>query len=532
MKQESIVNKVRKRNVNLANKLIKIGKSLSLESDIKKIFKIIINEVLEFTKADRGIIYITSTDQRELNYEIVRTVSQNTEWDDVAAKEKLESVSLFVNKDEPIMKSLATFVYHTGFEAHFDDVYAQDYFNIDLTKEMDKKTFYHSKSMIAIPLVDHEETVLGIIELTNSIDEDGNIVAFNEEHIEVLLSVASQAAITLSNKLLVNNLEKMIFDFTQAIAYAIDLKSDDAYKHVQHVAQLTNMMANEINTVNYGSYAGTQFSKNELDEIALSGWLHDLGKIVTSDVLLKKDKKLIKTYDRIGVLELKLDLISQVIENKLMLKIGDEEFLQSVKDKLPEYRDFLLEMNEGKEFLDADKVDIIYEIASVEIEHNGKYYRLLDADEMENLLIKRGTLTDSEYEEIQQHAQLTYDILKNIKFPAKYQNVPRIASMHHERLNGKGYPLGLNEDEIPVQSRILAIADVFDALMSKRSYKKGYGIERSLVILANMAKDGELDSSLLDIVIQNGIYKDFAKMYNDNSVNDINVEKIRSIYRS
>lgn len=517
--------------MDLANKLIKIGKSLSLENDIKRVFKIIINEVLEFTNADRGIIYITSRDQKLLNYEIVKTVSKKEELDSESAIERLQAINLFTDNDDLIMKSLATFVYHTGFEAHFDDVYEQDFFDIDLTREMDDKTSYRSKSMIAIPLVDHEENVLGIIELTNCIDQAGNIVPFNEEHIEVLLSVASQAAITLSNKLLVTNLEKMIFDFTQAIAYAIDMKSDDAYKHVQHVAQLTNLMANEINSVDFGKYQKVKFSQDELDEIALSGWLHDLGKIVTSDVLLNKDKKLVTTYDRIHVLDLRLKLLEQVIENKLLMNDPNRDELLEIKSRLPEYREFLISSNEGEEFLNDEKMDLIYEIGAVSIWHNDNVYKLLNSDEMENLLIRRGTLTRAEYKEVQGHAQLTYDILRNIQFPNKYKNVPRIASLHHERLNGNGYPLGLKEEEIPVQSRILAIADVFDALMSKRTYKSGYGIEKSLTILANMAKDGELDGEILDIILEKKIYLNFASIYNDENVVKIDVEKIKQIYR-
>ena len=140
MEKGKLLKKVRKGNVNLVNKLIKIGKSLSLENDIKKIFNIILKEVMEFTKADRGIIYITSDNSKNLNYELVRTVSQKLEMDSETAKVKWDTIDLYTGNDDLIMKSLATFVYHTGFEAHFDDIYDQDYFQIDLIKEMDKKT--------------------------------------------------------------------------------------------------------------------------------------------------------------------------------------------------------------------------------------------------------------------------------------------------------------------------------------------------------------------------------------------------------
>jgi len=534
LEKGKLLKKVRKGNVNLVNKLIKIGKSLSLENDIKKIFNIILKEVMEFTKADRGIIYITSDDSKSLNYELVKTISQNLEMDSETAKVKWDTIDLYTESDDLIMKSLATFVYHTSFEAHFDDIYDQDYFQIDLIKEMDEKTIYRSRSMVAIPLVDHEEKVLGIIELTNSIDEDGEIIAFTDEHIEVLLSVASQAAITLSNKLLISNLEKMIFDFTQAIAYAIDMKSVDSYKHVQHVASLTNILAKEINSVDYGNYANKNFSSDELEEIAISGWLHDLGKIATSESLLNKNTKLVANYDRIHVLELRFSLLEQVIENKLLTKLKDSERerLEYIIAHLDRYQNFLININKGGEYLSDDQIDTIYEIAAVEVSHKGKEYSLFNSNEMENLLIRKGTLTAPEYVKIKEHASLTQQILSNITFPQKYRNVPKIASLHHERLNGKGYPYGLKEEEIPLQSRILAIADVFDALMSTRSYKIGYGLEKSLTILANMAKNNELDKDLLDILIDNGVYQKFAKFYDEKNIEDTDVEKIRKIYRS
>ncbi|MCF7919375.1 MAG: GAF domain-containing protein [Candidatus Cloacimonetes bacterium] len=534
MIKEELLEKVRKNNVNLVNKLIKIGKSLSLENDIKKIFNIILNEVMEFTKADRGIIYITSPDGKELYYELVKTVTQNQEMDAETARANWDTIKLFSESGELIMKSLATFVFHTGFEAHFDDIYGQDFFQIDLTREMDNKTGYHSHSMVAIPLVDHEEKVLGIIELTNSIDDKGSIVAFTEEHIDVLLSVASQAAITLSNKLLINNLEKMIFDFTQAIALAIDMKSVDSYKHVQNVASLTNILAKEINSVDYGSYAKTRFSSDELEEIAISGWLHDLGKIATSERLLNKNTKLLANYDRIHVLDLRFELLQQVIENLLQLNnpLEDINTLKNIITILPAYKEFLLNVNNGSEFLTDEQIVTLQKIAAVKVTHKDKTYYLLDDNELENLLIRRGTLTPAEYSTIQEHASLTFQILSNINFPQKYKNVPRIASMHHERLNGKGYPQGLSEDQIPLQSRILAIADVFDALMSKRSYKNGYGLQKSLTILANMAKNNELDKDLLDILINNGVYQKFAEFYDGKDVEQTDIETIRKIYRN
>jgi HD-GYP domain-containing protein (c-di-GMP phosphodiesterase class II) len=326
----------------------------------------------------------------------------------------------------------------------------------------------------------------------------------------------------------------MIFDFTQAIAYAIDMKSVDSYKHVQNVANLTNILAKEINSVDYGNYADKSFSNDELQEIAISGWLHDLGKIATSESLLNKNTKLVTNYDRIHVLELRFSLLEQVIENKLHTETSKSEIerLEYIFAHLDEYKKFLININKGGESLSDDQIDTIYEIAAVEVSHKGKDYSLFNSNEMENLLIKKGTLTGPEYIKIKEHASLTQQILSNITFPQKYRNVPKIASQHHERLNGKGYPLGLKEEEIPLQSRILAIADVFDALMSKRSYKSGYSLEKSLTILANMAKDNELDKDLLDILINNGVYQKFAEFYDEKEVSKTDVEKIKKIYRS
>ncbi|MDP8209213.1 MAG: HD domain-containing phosphohydrolase [Candidatus Stygibacter australis] len=528
-----IAEKIRKRNLDLIKKLIKIGKSLSLENDIQKVFKIILDEVMEVTNADRGMIYITSPDQKALQYERVKCISDQMEMDSETASKRWKSIVLFDITGDPIMNSLATFVFHTGFEAHFDDVYNQDYFQIDQIITMDERDKYRSKSMVAVPLVDHEDHVLGIIELTNSIDEEGNIVAFSDEHTEILLSVSSQAAITLSNKLLINNLEKMIFDFTQAIAYAIDMKSDKSYQHVQKVALLTNILAKEINLVDDGVYSKHKFSQDELDEIAISGWLHDLGKIVTSNNLLNKNTKLQSSCDRIKFVQTKFELLEQVIFNQLMqLKTETEKTeLQHILEKLPEYMDLIISLNQGSEYVSEEVLETLAEIAAVKISAHGKEYRLLDEDELENLMIRRGTLTIKEYDEIKKHADITYKILSNITFPTKFQNVPKIASSHHERLNGTGYPLGLKDDDIPLQSRILAIADVFDALMSERSYKSSYDLDKSLKILASMAKNNEIDKDLMDIMLDKKIFITFASEYDVKDFANIDIDKIKEIYR-
>jgi HD-GYP domain-containing protein (c-di-GMP phosphodiesterase class II) len=528
-----ITEKIRKKNLDLIKKLIKIGKSLSLENDIQKVFKIILDEVMEVTSADRGVIYITANDQKSLQYERVKSLSDGVEMDANAAKLEWEPIALFEDLEDPVMNSLATFVFHTGFEAHFDDVYNQDFFQIDQIIAIDQRDHYRSRSMVAVPLVDHEDRVLGIIELTNSICEEGEIIPFSEEHIDILLSVSSQAAITLSNKLLITNLEKMIFDFTQAIAYAIDMKSDKSYQHVQKVALLTNILAKEVNKADVGIYSLQKFSQDELDEIAISGWLHDLGKIATSNNLLNKNTKLLASCDRISFISVKFELMEQVIINKLHQEpaLVEKTELERILSNLPDYFGLITSINQGSEYVSEEIINTLLEIAAVKVEVSGKEYRLLDDNELENLMIRRGTLTNLEYDEIKKHADLTYKILANITFPAKFQNVPLIASSHHERMNGTGYPLGLKDKEIPLQSRILAIADVFDALMSKRSYKSSYNLEKSLKILASMAKNNELDKDLMDILLDKDIYMTFASEYEVKDYSSIDISKIKEIYR-
>jgi response regulator RpfG family c-di-GMP phosphodiesterase len=333
--------------------------------------------------------------------------------------------------------------------------------------------------------------------------------------------------------MLIRSLEKMIFDFTQAIAYAIDLKSDKSYQHVQNVAHLTNLLAREVNLVDQGALAHREFSRDELDEIAISGWLHDLGKIATPHNLLNKNTKLQKNCDRINHIKIKFDLVEQVIINQLAsdLPANRKAELKKILEQLPADFELITQLNPGKEFVSDEIIEQLYRIANVKIEVNNSEYKLLDADELENLLIRRGTLTASEYEEVKQHAQLTSSILSNINFPGKFRNVPQIASSHHERINGSGYPLGLKENEISLQSRILAIADIFDALMSKRSYKQGYQLKTSLNILAKMAAANEIDKDLMDIILDRKIYLTFAGLYDGELSSDINTEDIKKIYR-
>ena len=216
-----------------------------------------------------------------------------------------------------------------------------------------------------------------------------------------------------------------------------------------------------------------------------------------------------------------------------MREISSEkkEELEKILTNLPQYYEHITLINKGSESISDEVIITLNDIAAVAVEANGRTYNLLDEDELENLLIPRGTLTVKEYDEIKKHAKLTYSILSNITFPSKYQNVPRIASSHHERLNGSGYPNGLRNSEIPLQSRILAIADVFDALMSKRSYKSSYDLEKSLKILAGMALNNEIDKDLLDILLDRKIFLAFASEYGVEDFSEINTEGIKKIYR-
>jgi len=510
--------------------LTRIGIALSGEKDINNFFELVLEEAIKFTNADGGTIYTLSEDKQTLDFTIICTKSMNLNLG-MADTAKWPSVPLYDEDCKKKYKNFASYVAHTGKASSVEDAYNQDIFDNSGTKYYDSKNNYHSKSMAAIPMKDHENELLGVIQLINAFDEEGNITSFTEEHLIMLSSLASQAAIAFTNKNLVEGLENLLYQFIKSIAAAIDRKSKD---HIKRVASLSEMLS-EVIQKDSNKYKSIHFTPEEMQEISLAGWMHDVGKITTPIYVRDKAKKLETIQDRIELVKIRFELISALIKKDIeyaKTKEKNEELIKLL-ETLKDDREFIIKVNTGGEFMRDEYIDRIEEIYNFKYTANDKEYRLITEDEKKNLCIRKGTLLQEELEKMREHALVSHEMLSELTYPKKFKNLPLYAASHHEKLNGKGYPFNKTADELPLQSRIIAIADLYEALTaSDRPYKKGKTLTETLKIMAFMVKDGEIDKDLVELLIDSKLYLKYAeKFLKPDQIDDVDINAIKEIYK-
>ena len=296
---------------------------------------------------------------------------------------------------------------------------------------------------------------------------------------------------------------------------------------MRRVVDLTLMLAAGVNEAKDGPFADVRFSTEEMEELRLAAWMHDVGKITTPEYVIDKRTKLETIFDRIDHIETRFDLIGQAIENRHLrekLQLGaadpaasgrldalDREFGEELAI-LREERLFIIHCNKPGEFLPPEKIARLKEIAGKTFEFNGKPHSYLTADEVHYLSVPKGNLTEKERNLIENHAEMTMKILNELPFPKKYARVPEFAGSHHEKLDGSGYPRGLRGDELSMQARIMAIADVFEALTARdRPYKAPMRLSQAIRILRFMTKDNHIDPDLYGLLLEKKLYRIYAE---------------------
>ncbi|MGA2781873.1 MAG: HD domain-containing phosphohydrolase [Smithella sp.] len=498
--------------------LIQIGVSLSGEKNINRLLEIIVEEARKLTNADAGTLYIMSDDETKLQFAIIQNNSLNIRMGGTGGVITWSDVNL-INKDGKANKAnVSAYVAISGKTVNIDDVYYVQGFNFEGTKQFDKKTGYRSKSMLVTPLRNYENDIIGVLQLLNALDPTtGEVINFSLESQEIILSLASQAAVALSNSHLIHDLESLFELFIKTIATTIDEKSPYTGGHIRHVAELTMAIADKINETQQGCFAAVKFSDDQMRELRMAAWLHDVGKITTPEYVIDKKTKLQTVHDRIHEVKTRLKLIKKDYlpatqsENKDLRADKTTRSANAEIKALDKEYQFLLEVNKGEEFLSDEKIARIKKIAQREWRMDGEIRPLLSEEEVYNLCVRRGTLNEDERNLINNHALVTHRILAGLPFPKKLRNVADYAVAHHENIDGSGYPFRLKGDEIPLQSRIIAIADVFEALTADRPYRKGKTLSEALRIMELMVKDRHIDKDLFEFFIKEKIYVNYAK---------------------
>ena len=499
-------------------RLAQIGVALSAEKDIDRLLEKILTESRIITRADGGTLYLMSDNESELEFAFVQNESLGLSMGNAVSEMIWPPVRLSNPDGSPNHANVSAHVAITGRLVNIADVYAAQNFNCEGPRLFDQKTGYRSQSMLVVPMRNHENDIIGVLQLVNARDaENGRVIPFSPGCEEMALSLASQAAVSLTNNLLIGQLESLLDSFIQTIAVAIDEKSPYTGGHVRRVADLTMSIAEKINASLEGHFAQIHFSSDELKELRMAAWLHDIGKITTPDHVVDKSTKLEKVYDRIEEIKTRFEMLKRECQRTLedAQKEADAQTLHKAEREirvLEEEYAFLLKLNTGSETVRDEMVERIRQIARRKWRTTSQALPLLTEDEIYNLSIPNGTLNDEERDIINNHAAVTYKMLSRLPFPRKLRRIAEYASAHHEKLDGSGYPSGLRGDQLSLQSRIIALADIFEALTAKdRPYKKGHTVGEALKIMEVMVRNQHIDPYLYELFIKEKIYDEFTK---------------------
>jgi len=490
-----------------------IGRALSSESDLKKLLTMILSHAKDYTYADGGTIYLMSKDEKSLNFSVVETTSLKIFMGGDMGDITWPPLQLFDKDGNENLKMVAAKCAIEGNIINIEDVYNTQEFNFEGTKKFDESTGYRSKSMLVVPMKNYENEIIGVCQLINRVDEKTQeIISFSKEDVETLTSLSSQAAVAITNAQLIQDLRLLLESFIDSIASAIDAKSPYTGGHVRKVAEITMIITNALNKTTDGKYKDIAYSTDQLNELRIAALMHDIGKITTPEYVVDKSTKLETIFDRINIIKTRYEVLKRDAQIEFLTNKMDEKKLQ---DTLLQYEDdmkFLEDSNIGGEFMSDDKIARIEAISKITFLQENEPTKLLSSDEIANLGIRKGTLTNDEREIINNHAKVSLDMLNALPFPKKLRRVPEIAGGHHEKLNGKGYPLGLDASQLTLESRVLALADIFEALTaSDRPYKDAKTLSEAMRIIDFMVKDGELDGDLVNFFYDKHLNLDYAK---------------------
>ena len=512
------------------SRLTDIGISLSAEQDNEVLLEKILISAKEIANSDGGTIY-TLDDLDQLHMKIVRNDSMNIALGGSSSQQSnFAPLALYLEDGTPNNRNVVTCAIHDDIVIDIKDRHEDTHFDFSGAQAFDDKTGYNSVSFLTIPMKDHKGRMIGALQLINALDEYGDIIPFSHQNSLLVKALASQAAIILTNNKLIDELELLFESFIEMLAGAVDAKSPYTGAHCRRVPELTIMLTNALDATQQGPMKSFSMTEEDRYELKIAAWLHDCGKITTPEYVIDKATKLETIYDRIHEVNARFELVRRDFKIKLLeQKLDAAKNNQEIDDNIlmqydaslsliEEDQDFINLHNIGQEFMDKGNQDRIIEIAERYeiVDYQGRISKFLSDDEVTNMQISRGTLTASERKVINNHIDVTIDMLTALKLPKHLKNVPEIAGGHHERMDGKGYPKGLTIDQMSVQSRAMGVADIFEALTaSDRPYKKAKTLSESLRIMKRMKDTGHIDPDIFNVFIEKKIYLEYANKFLD-----------------
>ncbi|MFH1809945.1 MAG: HD domain-containing phosphohydrolase [Pseudomonadota bacterium] len=481
---------------NRVNIILDVAKAMGSARSLDELLDMIADASRRVASAERCSLFIHDREAGEL-------------WTKVAHGVEAELIRL------PVGKGIAGHVARTRAPVVIPDAYADSRFN----PEVDKQTGYRTRNILCVPMLDNEGAVTGVIQVLNKKDEQN----FSDEDQELLLALGGQAAVSVENAILHQDIEKLFESFIKASVYAIEARDPTTSGHSERVAGLTVGIARNVERESTGPYVGIVFGEDALRELRYAALLHDFGKVgVREHVLIKANKLYPHEFD---IVSQRFDFVRRSLELEALQRKFDlvkEHGLSAVADdvlqidaecelalkRIDEFFDVVVSSNRPT-VLSEGSFERLQELAAYSFrDFKGTSRPLLGPEEVMTLSIPRGSLNDDERREIESHVTYTFRFLSRIPWTRDLKNVPNIAYAHHEKLNGRGYPRSLPPDQIPVQARIMTIADIYDALTaSDRPYKRAVPRDKALDILHDEAKHGAIDHDLLRIFIEAEVYK-------------------------
>jgi len=539
------MSKVKQTPQNLAEKLkslIEIGVALSSEKELTNLMQLFLEKCLEVCRAEGASIYLLDkkvlfhdaknnpmmTPQKIPVLKFLRTMNRTS-----GSKEHNGLIE--INK-----KSIAGYCALSKKTINIDDCYSiPDESPYRFNPSMDNENNYKSKSMLTVPMISAHGQVRGVIQIVNKLSDEGidncenntdwqkEIISFNSEDQELMQVFASQAAVAIENAQLTENIENLFESFVHASVKAIEARDPTTSGHSDRVAVLTVELALAVHKTQVGPYKNVIFSEEQIRELRYAALLHDFGKIgIKEDVLLKQKKlhsrELESILLRLDSLEFKeesqqwrqlIESMLEMVEKKpdldmkwLHQKVHDiQHHIETTKLYIRQMKSGVIQANEPYVVKDQKSLDRIINMISTTSGHFQQ--KILTDNEVKILSIPKGSLSHEERQQIESHVSHTYEFLKQIAWIDGLEQIPHIAHCHHEKIDGSGYPRGIAGYEIPIQSRMMTIADIYDALIAfDRPYKKSLPPDSAIDILLTEANEGKLDPDLLRIFIEAGVY--------------------------
>ena len=505
-------------------KFTEVGIALSAEKDHACLMQLILSSARDLTGADGGTLY-TRRDDDQLHFEIMMNATLGVHRGGTSGVSiEMPSVPLYTSSGVPNRHMVAAWAAVSGETVNIPDAYHEDGFDFSGTRSFDQRSGYRSRSFLTVPMRSHQDEVIGVLQLINKIAGNA-VVAFDAADQQLVESLASLAAISLTNKRLIEAQARLFESFIELIAGAIDDKSPYTGGHCRRVPELTMMLADAAAGTSEGPLGGFTMSDDDRYELRIAGWLHDCGKVTTPEHVMDKATKLETIHDRLEEVRTRFAVLKQDLRVRMLERCLRGEADPSTAQaawraecaRLDEDCAFLAQCNQGAESMsEADKARVRAIAVRVWTAPDGQPRALLNAEEVHNLTIERGTLTPEERQVINHHIVATISMLESLPYPRHLARVPEFAGGHHEHMDGSGYPRGLTREQMSVQARIMAIADVFEALTAgDRPYKKAMKLSQALSILGRMCEQGKIDPDLFQVFIRNRVYQRYADTFLD-----------------